>query len=65
MLLVWEEHSFALKESKVGKEEKKFRGNTIMPEMAKTKQQLTFLHLARVKAKLFCYGRSLVGGIGG
>ena len=40
-------------------------GNTIMPEMAKTKQQLISLRLARVKAKLFCYGRSLVGGIGG
>ena len=36
-----------------------------MPEMAKTKQQLISLRLARVKAKLFCYGRSLVGGIGG
>ena len=36
-----------------------------MPEMAKTKQQLISLRVARVKAKLFCYGRSLVGGIGG
>ena len=46
-------------------EKKFFTGNTIMPEMAKTKQQLISLRLARVKAKLFCYGWSLVGGIGG
>ena len=66
VLLVWEEHSFALKQSKVGEKKLFFQREYNYAGNGQNKTTIDFfLRLARIKAKLFCYGRSLVGGIGG